>query len=112
MPVRRTYENAEIHKMPRYKAMVDSGRYDVADTPTDDLVCQYVWLADKVEECRSIIDVQGIMVPGLHGDVQNPAQGSMKAYMGMQATALDQLKKLTAVKPEPTDEMDDFLGGK
>lgn len=111
MPVRRTYEVAEIHKTKRYHDMVDSGRYDVADIPVDDTVCNYVWLVDKIEECRSIIDTEGILVEGLHGLVQNPAQASLKAYMQMQTTALDQLKKLTATKPEPTDELNEFLGG-
>ena len=111
MPVRRTYEVAEIHKTKLYKAMVDSGRYDVTDPPIDELVCQYVWLSDKVEECRAIIDSRGVIVEGLHGDVQNPAQASTKASMQMQAIALDQLKKLTASKPAPTDALEEFLGG-
>lgn len=111
MPVRRTYEVAEIHKTKLYKAMVDSGRYDVTDPPIDELVCQYAWLSGKVEDCRAIIDSDGVVVEGLHGNIQNPAQGSMKAYMGMQASALDQLKKLTASKPAPTDALEEFLGG-
>lgn len=111
MKVRMTYKISEIRKMQRYRDMVDSGRYDVTDPPIDELVCQYCWLSDKVEECRSIIDSQGVIVEGLHGNVQNPAQSSIKAYMQMQAIALDQLKKLTAMKPEPADELGQFLEG-
>ena len=112
MAIKMTYKVEEIHKTDLYKAMVNSGRYDVSDPPIDELVCQYVWLSDKVEECRSIIDNKGVLVDGLHGDVQNPAQASTKAYMQMQAIALDQLKKLSAAKPEPSDELGEFLGGK
>lgn len=112
MAIRRTYEVEEIHKTTLYAAMVESGRYDVTDPPIDELVCQYVWLSEKVEECRSIVDNKGVLVEGLHGDVQNPAQASTKAYMQMQAIALDQLKKLSAAKPEPTDELGEFLGGR
>ena len=49
------------------------------------------------------------MVMGLHGKVQNPAQGSIKAYMQMQGVALAQLKQLAATAPEKGDELDDFL---
>lgn len=110
MPTKLTYKISEIHKTRRYKDMVETGRYDVSDPPVDELVCQWAWLSDKVEECRSVIDNEGVMVDGLHGPVQNPAQGSMKAYMGMQGEALKQLKQLMAAKPEQTDELGEFLG--
>lgn len=111
MPAKLTYKISEIRKTRRYREMVESGRYDVEDPPVNELVCQYVWLANKVEDCRSVIDNEGIMVEGLHGLIQNPAQGAMKAYMGMQSEALKQLKQMTATKPEQTDELGEFLGG-
>ncbi|MEE1210043.1 MAG: hypothetical protein U0K60_08390 [Parafannyhessea umbonata] len=111
MAVVLTYKVREIMKTPRYRAMVDSNRYDVTDPTINELVCNYCWLADKVEECRSIIDREGIMVEGLHGNVQNPAQGSTKAYLQMMNIIIDQLKKMSDVKPESADALDDFLGG-
>lgn len=104
-----TYKKEVIRESEAYQAMVRTGRYDLADPTIESTICQYAWLDDKIEECRRILDTEGLMVDGLHGKIQNPAQGSIKAYMGMQGEALRQLKQLSTTAPEKGDELDDFL---
>ena len=104
-----SYKKADIRKLDAYKEMAKSGRYDLTDPTIESTVCQYAWLDDKIEECRRILDTEGLMVDGLHGKVQNPAQGSVKAYMQMQKLALDQLKQLSTTAPDKGDELDEFL---
>lgn len=106
-----SYKKEAIRESDAYKAMRDTGRYDLSDPTIESTICQYAWLDDKIEECRRILDTEGLMVNGLHGKVQNPAQGSIKAYMQMQGEALKQLKQLTAEAPEKVDELDSFLTG-
>lgn len=106
-----TYRREVIRESAAYRAMVETGRYDLQDPTIESTICQYAWLDDKIEECRKILDTEGLMVEGLHGKVQNPAQGSIKAYMQMQGEALRQLKQLTTTKPEKTDELEQFLMG-
>lgn len=106
-----TYKKEVIRESEAYQAMVRTGRYDLADPTIESTICQYAWLDDKIEECRRILDTEGLMVDGLHGKIQNPAQGSIKAYMGMQGEALRQLKQLSTTAPEKGDELDDFLSG-
>ena len=106
-----TYKKEVIRESEAYQAMVRTGRYDLADPTIESTICQYAWLDDKIEECRRILDTEGLMVDGLHGKIQNPAQGSIKAYMGMQGEALRQLKQLSATAPEKGDDLDDFLKG-
>lgn len=105
-----SHKKDEIRKTEAYREMAATGRYDLADPTIESTVCQYAWLDGKIEECRRILDTQGLMVDGLHGTKQNPAQGSLKAYMQMQKLALDQLKQLTATATEKGDELDEFLG--
>lgn len=105
-----SYKKEAIRESDAYQAMAKTGRYDLSDPTIESTICQYAWLDDKIEECRQILDTEGLMVDGLHGKVQNPAQGSVKAYMQMQGEALRQLKQLTAVAPEKGDELDEFLG--
>lgn len=104
-----TYKKEVIRQSEAYQAMVRTGRYDLTDPTIESTICQYAWLDDKIEECRRILDTEGLMVDGLHGKVQNPAQGSIKAYMGMQGEALRQLKQLATTAPEKGDELDEFL---
>ena len=106
-----SYSKEAIRESEAYKAMVRTGRYDLTDPTIESTICQYAWLDDKVGECRRILDTEGLMVDGLHGKVQNPAQGSIKAYMQMQGEALRQLKQLTAEAPEKGDDLDEFLDG-
>lgn len=106
-----TYKKEAIRESEPYLAMVRTGRYDLTDPTIESTICQYAWLDDKIEECRRILDTEGLMVDGLHGKIQNPAQGSIKAYMGMQGEALRQLKQLSTTSPEKGDELDTFLGG-
>lgn len=106
-----SYKKEAIRESESYQAMAKTGRYDLTDPTIESTICQYAWLDDKIEECRRILDTEGLMVEGLHGMVQNPAQGSIKAYMQMQSTALAQLKQLTAQTPEKGDELDEFLSG-
>ena len=106
-----TYKKEVIRESEAYQAMVRTGRYDLADPTIESTICQYAWLDDKIEECRRILDTEGLMVDGLHGKIQNPAQGSIKAYRGMQGEALRQLKQLSTTAPEKGDDLDDFLKG-
>ena len=106
-----TYKKEVIRESEAYQAMVRTGRYDLTDPTIESTICQDAWLDDKIEECRRILDTEGLMVDGLHGKIQNPAQGSIKAYMGMQGEALRQLKQLATTSPEKGDELDTFLGG-
>lgn len=106
-----SYKKEVIRESEAYKAMVKTGRYDLSDPTIESTICQYAWLDDKIEECRKILDTEGLMVEGLHGKVQNPAQGSIKAYMQMQGVALAQLKQLAATAPEKDDDLDKFLSG-
>lgn len=106
----RSYKKEAIRKSAAYQSMAKTGRYDLTDPTIESTICQYAWLDDKIEECRRILDTEGLMVDGLHGKVQNPAQGSVKAYMQMQKLALDQLKQLSTTAPEKGDELDEFLG--
>lgn len=106
-----SYKKEVIRESEAYKAMVKTGRYDLSDPTIESTICQYAWLDDKIEECRKILDTEGLMVEGLHGMVQNPAQGSIKAYMQMQGVALAQLKQLAATAPEKDDDLDKFLSG-
>lgn len=112
MTKKSSYSKEAIRESEAYKAMVKTGRYDLSDPTIESTICQYAWLDDKIEECRRILDTEGLMVDGLHGKVQNPAQGSVKAYMQMQKLALDTLKQLTATAPEKGDDLDEFLKGK
>ena len=105
-----TFKKEVIRKSDAYQAMAKTGRYDLTDPTIESTICQYAWLDDKIEECRRILDTEGLMVDGLHGKIQNPAQGSIKAYMGMQGEALRQLKQLMTTAPERGDELDEFLG--
>jgi len=93
-----TYSIDAIKATDRYKAVVDSGKYDCADPLISELVCNMCWSYSKAEECRQILDVQGIMVDGLHGKKQNPLQGSYKAYLQTAGITLQQLKTLGAEK--------------
>jgi len=104
-----SYKKDEIRKSQAYLDMAKTGRYDLTDPTIESTICQYAWLEDKIEECRKILDTEGLMVDGLHGKVQNPAQGSVKAYMQMQGVALAQLKQLAATAPAKNDELDEFL---
>lgn len=106
-----SFKKEVIRESEAYKAMVATGRYDTTDPTIESTICQYAWLDDKIEECRRILDTEGLMVNGLHGKVQNPAQGSIKAYMQMQGEALRQLKQLAAEAPAKSDELEDFLRG-
>jgi len=105
-----SYKKEVIRTSDSYQAMVETGRYDLSDPTIESTICQYAWLDDKIEECRRILDTEGLMVEGLHGKIQNPAQGSIKAYMQMQGEALRQLKQLSAEAPTKNDELDEFLG--
>lgn len=106
-----SYSKDAIRRSDAYRAMAETGRYDLADPTIESTICQYAWLDDKIEECRRILDTEGLMVDGLHGKIQNPAQGSIKAYMQMQGVALAQLKQLAATAPERGDELEAFLSG-
>lgn len=106
-----SYKKEVIRESEAYLAMVRTGRYDLSDPTIESTICQYAWLDDKIEECRRILDTEGLMVEGLHGKIQNPAQGSIKAYMGMQGEALRQLKQLSTTAPEKGDDLDEFLSG-
>ena len=105
-----SYKKEVIRQSEAYQAMAKTGRYDLTDPTIESTICQYAWLDDKIGECRRILDTEGLMVNGLHGKVQNPAQGSIKAYMQMQGEALRQLKQLTAEAPVKGDDLDEFLG--
>ena len=106
-----SYKKEVIRESSAYKDMAKTGRYDLTDPTIESTICQYAWLDEKIQDCRRIIDTEGLMVEGMHGMIQNPAQGSVKAYMQMQKLALDQLKALSATAPEKNDELDDFLRG-
>lgn len=101
----------EIRKSTAYQEMANTGRYDLTDPTIEGVVCQWAWLEGSIESCRRILDTDGLMVEGLHGKVQNPAQGSLKAYMQMQKLALEVLKQLTTTAPEKDDDLDEFLTG-
>ena len=104
-----TYSIEAINETERYKAVVASGKYDCDDPLIAELVCNMCWSYDRAEECRRILDVQGIMVDGLHGKKQNPMQGSYKAYLQTAGITLQQLKALGAEKPkEETDPLAAF----
>ena len=104
-----TYSIEAIKATDRYKAVVDSGKYDCADPLIAELVCNMCWSYDRAEDCRRILDQQGIMVDGLHGKKQNPMQGSYKAYLQTAGITLQQLKALGAEKPkEESDPLADF----
>ena len=104
-----TYSINAIKETERYKSVVDSGKYDCADPLVAELVCNMCWSYNKAEECRQILDEQGIMVDGLHGKKQNPLQGSYKAYLQTAGITLQQLKTLGAEKPkEDNDPLADF----
>ena len=109
MAKKPSYSKEAIRESDAYRAMVETGRYDLTDPTIESTICQYAWLDDKIGECRRILDTEGLMVDGLHGRIQNPAQGSLKAYMQMQSTALAQLKQLAATAPDRGDELDEFL---
>lgn len=101
-----TYSIEAIKETDRYKAVVDSAKYDCDDPMVAELVANLCWSYDKAEECRKILDVQGLMIDGLHGKKQNPVQGSYKNYLQTANLALDQLKKIRAEKPK--EEVDDL----
>lgn len=101
-----TYSIDAIKATDRYKAVVDSGKYDMNDPMVAELVGNLCWSYAKAEECRQILDEQGLMVDGLHGKRQNPLQGSYKNYLQTANLALDQLKKIRAEKP--AEEVDDL----
>lgn len=105
-----TYSIEAIKATPRYAAVVASGKYDMDDPLVAELVCNLCWSYEKAEECRMILDVEGIMVDGLHGKKQNPMQGSYKAYLQTANLTLDQLKKLGASRPkEEADPLAEFI---
>lgn len=106
-----SWSKEAIRQSEAYLDMERTGRYDLSDPTIESTICQYAWLDEKIGECRRILDTQGLMVEGLHGKVQNPAQGSLKAYMLMQSTALSQLKALSGTAPKKGDELDEFLSG-
>ena len=99
-----TYSINAIKETERYKSVVDSGKYDCADPLVAELVCNMCWSYNKAEECRQILDEQGIMVDGLHGKKQNPLQGSYKAYLQTAGITLQQLKTLGAEKPKEDND--------
>lgn len=104
-----TYSIEAIKATDRYKAVVDSGKYDMNDPMVAELVGNLCWSYAKAEECRQILDEQGLMVDGLHGKRQNPLQGSYKNYLQTANLALDQLKKIRAEKPaEEADPLSEF----
>lgn len=104
-----TYSIEAIKATDRYKAVVESGKYDTADPMVAELVANLCWSYAKADECRRILDEQGLMVDGLHGKKQNPLQGSYKNYLQTANLALDQLKKIRAEKPaEESDPLADF----
>lgn len=104
-----TYSIDAIKSTDRYKAVVESGKYDMNDPMVAELVGNLCWSYAKAEECRQILDEQGLMVDGLHGKRQNPLQGSYKNYLQTANLALDQLKKIRAEKPaEESDPLADF----
>lgn len=101
-----SYTMEHIKTTPRYGAY--SERYDTDDPAIAELVCNLCWSYEKAEECRRVIDDEGIMVDGLHGKVQNPVQGSYKAYLQTASITLDQLKKIGQRKAG--DALDAFNG--
>ena len=104
-----TYSIDAIKATPRYRAVVDSGKYDMNDPMVAELVGNLCWSYAKAEECRQILDEQGLLVDGLHGKRQNPLQGSYKNYLQTANLALDQLKKIRAEKStEEADELAEF----
>lgn len=104
-----TYSIEAIKATDRYRAVVDSGKYDMNDPMVAELVGNLCWSYAKAEECRQILDEQGLMVDGLHGKRQNPLQGSYKNYLQTANLALDQLKKIRAEKPaEESDPLAEF----
>lgn len=104
-----TYSIEAIKATERYKAVVESKKYDMNDPMVAELVGNLCWSYAKAEECRQILDEQGLMVDGLHGKRQNPLQGSYKNYLQTANLALDQLKKIRAEKPaEESDPLADF----
>ena len=112
MPVKRTYKDSEIRKTQFYRELAEDNRYDVTDPVIDNLVCHYAWIREKGEECRALIDSNGMIVEGAHGgDAKNPAITALKDFSQMSEGALNQLKKLTAVKPEQADSLTEFLEG-
>jgi hypothetical protein len=104
-----SYSKEAIRQTEAYRAMAETGRYDLTDPTMEGVVCQWAWLEGSIEKCRRILDTEGLMVEGLHGRIQNPAQGSLKAYMQMQKLALEQLKQLATTAPERGDDLDEFL---
>lgn len=107
--MRDTHSIDAIKRTERYKAVVESGKYDCTDPLVSELVCNMCWSYAKAEECRKILDEQGIMVDGLHGKKQNPLQGSFKAYLQTAGITLQQLKTLGAErKSEEPDEIAAF----
>lgn len=111
MKTTKSYTKEAIRQSEAYQAMARTGRYDLEDPAIESTICQYAWLEGRIEDCRRILDTEGLMSEGLHGRKQNPAQGSLKAYMQMQGEALRQLKQLTATAPKKSDDLDDFLNG-
>lgn len=107
---RNSHTKEAIRESDAYKEMAETGRYDLSDPTIEGVVCQWAWLEGKICDCRRILDTEGLMVEGLHGIKQNPAQGSLKAYMQMQKLALEQLKQLTTNAPKKGDDLDEFLG--
>ena len=106
---KNTYSIDAIKSTDRYRAVVDSGKYDCDDPLIAELVCNMCWCYDTAGDCRRILNEQGIMVDGLHGKVQNPIQGSLKAYLQMAGICLNQLKLLGAEKPkEEADPLAEF----
>lgn len=98
-----------IRQSAAYREAAATGRYDLTDPMIEGVVCQWAWLEERICECRHILDSEGLMVSGLHGSKQNPAQGSLKAYMQMQKLALEQARILATNAPKKGDDLDDFL---
>ena len=104
-----TYSIDAIKATDRYRAVVESGRYDVTDELVNSQVCNLVWCYEKADELREILDTQGIMVDGLHGKKQSPMVGAYKATLQMANSLLDQLRKVGAgEKQEESDPLAEF----
>ena len=65
-----SYSKEAIRKSDAYRAMAATGRYDLTDPTIESTICQYAWLDDKIGECRRILDTEGLMVEGLHLDME------------------------------------------
>jgi hypothetical protein len=106
-----SHTKESIRQSAAYKEAAETGRYDLTDPMIEGVVCQWAWLEGRIDDCRRILESEGLMVEGLHGNKQNPAQGALKAYMQMQKLALEQARILTTNAPKKGDDLDEFLNG-